>query len=131
MKNKIYELLLIGYPFIALGGLPYLHYPFINSIKKGINLVTASEFYVILVFFLLSVILFKNVLSRLKSLKVQSIGIGLFISIIFTFYTLFPTIFSFISSHFFQIYFYSFPSVLYGALTVTSIYGVLFWLRVK
>lgn len=131
MKNKVYELFLIFYPILVLVGFPFLNYSLIDSVRNGIALVTMPKFYIILFFFVISILLFKDVLIILKSLRIYSIIIGLFISIFFTLYTLFPSVFFFESSYFFQIYFYNYLTVLYMSMSMLSVYSVLFLLKVK
>ena len=125
MKQNIHELFLITFPIISLIGLPIINYYLIEQIKYGHNFITSLYFYIILIYFILLILIFKNIFKNLRSIKPYSIFIGFFISMIFFIYTIFPMNFLSFPTHFYQIYFYDFLSLLYLNLFILSIYIIL------
>lgn len=127
MRKRFDGLLLVIYPIITLVGLPFINNSFTDQIQKGMKFFSLMEFYCILAFFIVSILLFRDMLLNLKKQEPILILIGLVISLFFVVCSIFPQMF-FIFPAFIRAYFYNYLVSLYMSLTMFSVYLVLFLL---
>lgn len=125
MKKQISRLIIIVYPVISLTILPVVNYSLMNQVRHGQKIFTSINFYFILLWFIVSIIIFTYNFKNLIQLNRVSILIGLIISMFFVICVLFPMPFMTIVGKFYQIFIYNYLTTIYLALSTLSIYAVL------
>ncbi len=125
MKKQISRLIIVFYPVFSLTILPIVNYALMNQLRYGQRIFTSINFYYILFWFIVSILIFTYLFKNLKQLNRVSILIGLIISMFFVICILFPIPFMSIIAEFYQLFIYNYLTTFYLALSIFSIYTVL------
>ena len=128
VKEQFNKLILAVYPALKLTILPVLNYSLINQLRHGQKIFTSLNFYLILFWFIISILIFIYLFKNLRLVYKSSMLIGLVISTFFVICSLFPMPLMLTVPKFYQIFIYDFLSTFYLALSTFSIYLVLFFL---
>ena len=125
MKKQISRLIIVVYPVLSLTILPIVNYALMNQLRYGRRILTSLNFYYILFWFIVSILIFTYLFKNLIQLNKISILIGLIISMFFVICILFPMRFMTIVAEFYQLFIYNYLTTFYLALSIFSIYTVL------
>ena len=131
MKKQFGKLFLAAYPALKLTILPLFNYSLMNQLRNGQKIYTSLNFYLILFWFIVSILIFTYIFKNLMQFNKVSILIGLIISTFFVICILIPLPFMSIVAEFYQIFIYNYLTTFYLSLSTLSIYTVLFFLSIR
>ena len=131
MKKQFVKLFLAVYPALKLTILSLFNYSLMNQLRHGQKIFTSLNFYLIMFWFIVSILIFTYIFKNLMQSNKVSILIGFIISMFFVICVLIPLPFMSIVAEFYQIFIYNYLTTFYLSLSTLSIYAVLFFLSIR